>query len=211
MLPSRSGKLVLLREVEADDLSLVWEWENDSEMGLYLNADPGKRMSMDEVKRRFQQYRTDPTSGLFIICSLDGEAIGMLGFDRLYRDIGTCRLFIGIGVKTHWGQGYGTDAMRLALQYFFRDVHLNKVQLSVYDFNTRAIASYRKCGFEVEGVRRNIAYVQGEWCDSIEMSISTEQFDTLAAFWDLTQPNESNDESDRPELVLESGYGKPEI
>jgi RimJ/RimL family protein N-acetyltransferase len=207
MLPSRSGKLVLIREVEADDLPLVWEWENDSEMGLYLNADPGKRMSMDEVKRRFHQYRTDPTSGLFIICAAEGDAIGMLGFDRLYRDIGTCRLFIGIGAKTLWGHGHGTDAMRLALQYFFRDVRLNKVQLSVYDFNTRAIASYRKCGFEVEGVRRNIAYVHGEWCDSIEMAITSEQFDRLEPLWNITQPIEPEE---RSELVLELGYGKPE-
>jgi RimJ/RimL family protein N-acetyltransferase len=174
--------------VEAEDLPLVHEWENDSEMGLYLNADPGKRMSMDEVKRRFHQYRTDPTSGLFIICTLEGETIGMLGFDRMYRDIGTCRLFIGIGVKDYWGQGYGSDAMRLVLQYFFRDVQLRKVQLSVYDFNTRAMASYRKCGFEVEGVRRNIAYVHGDWCDSIEMSISSEQFASLEPLWELTQP-----------------------
>ena len=34
MLPARSGKIVTIREVEADDLDLVWEWENDSEMGL---------------------------------------------------------------------------------------------------------------------------------------------------------------------------------
>lgn len=188
MLPTRKGKLVMLREVEAEDLDSVWEWENDSEMGLYLNADPQKRMSMDEVQRRFQQYRTDPTSGLFIICTVEGERIGMLGFDRLYRDIGTCRLFIGIGVKGYWGRGYGSEAMRLALQYFFHDVHLQKVQLSVYDFNTRAIASYRKCGFEVEGVRRNIAYVNGEWCDSIEMAISIEQFARLEPLWGLTQP-----------------------
>src|SRR5947207_7095717 len=207
MLPRRSGTLVLIREVEADDLQLVWEWENDSEMGLYLNADPGKRMSMDEVRRRYHQYRTDPTSGLFIICAQDGTAIGMLGFDRLYRDIGSCRLFIGIGVKEYWGQGYGTDAMRVVLRYFFREIFLRKVQLSCYDFNTRAIASYRKCGFEVEGVRRNIAYVKGEWCDSIEMAITADQFDRLESLWGITQPIEPEE---RPELVLESGYGKPE-
>src|SRR5256885_16433858 len=115
MLPSRSGKLAVLREVEADDLSLVWEWENDSEMGLYLNADPGKRMSMDEVKRRFQQYRTDPTSGLFVICTLAGDAIGMLGLDRPYRGIGTRRLFIGIGAQDPRGQGIGTHALRPGL------------------------------------------------------------------------------------------------
>jgi RimJ/RimL family protein N-acetyltransferase len=78
--------------------------------------------------------------------------------------------------------------MRLVLQYFFRDVQLRKVQLSVYDFNTRAMASYRKCGFEVEGVRRNIAYVHGDWCDSIEMAISAEQFANLEPLWELTQP-----------------------
>ena len=50
MLPTRSGKLVIIREVEADDLDLVWEWENDSEMGLYLNADPGKRVQVAITK-----------------------------------------------------------------------------------------------------------------------------------------------------------------
>lgn len=197
MLPMRSGKLVTVREVEADDLPLVWEWENDSEMGLYLNADPGKRMSMDEVKRRFQQYRTDPTSGLFILCTHEGEAIGMLGFDRLYRDLGTCRLFIAIGVREYWGQGYGSDAMRVVLHYFFRDVGLDKVQLSVYDFNTRAIASYRKCGFQVESVRKNIAYVHGEWCDSIEMAITAEEHARLAPSWGLTQPVGANGKGER--------------
>lgn len=185
MLPTVKGKHVSLREVLAEDLQQVWEWENDPEMGLYLNADPAKRMSMDEVRRRFHVYRTDPTSGLFIICTLAGNAIGMLGFDRMYRDVGTCRLFIGIGSEGYRGRGYGTDAMRVVLRYFFRDVGVRKVQLSVYDFNTRAIASYRKCGFEVESVRRNIVYVNGGWCDSIEMGVSIDQYEALEPLWEV--------------------------
>jgi RimJ/RimL family protein N-acetyltransferase len=184
MLPTVTGKLVSLREVLADDLQQVWEWENDPDMGLYLNADPGKRMSMDEVQRRFRQYRTDQTTGLFIICNLGGSAIGMLGFDRMYRDLGTCRLFIGIGPEEYRGRGYGSDAMRLVVRYFFRDLGVEKVQLSVYDFNTRAIASYRKCGFQTESVRRNIAYVNGGWCDSIEMALSIDTYDELEPIWE---------------------------
>ncbi|MBI4214091.1 MAG: GNAT family N-acetyltransferase [Chloroflexi bacterium] len=184
MLPTVVGRLVVMREVLVDDLQQVWEWENNSEMGLYLNADPQKRMSMDEVRRRFQQYRTDPTSGLFIICTLEKRSIGMLGFDRLYKDIGTCRLFIGIGSDEYRGRGYGTDAMRLVLRFFFRDVGMKKVQLSVYDFNSRAMASYRKCGFEVESVRRNIAYVNGAWCDSIEMAVSVDRYAELEPVWE---------------------------
>jgi RimJ/RimL family protein N-acetyltransferase len=73
--------------------------------------------------------------------------------------------------------------MRVVLRYFFRDVAIRKVQLSVYDFNTRAIASYRKCGFEVERVQRNISYVNGGWCDSIEMGVSVEIYERLEPQW----------------------------
>lgn len=211
MLPTVSGTLALMREVQADDLQQVWEWENNSEMGLYLNADPGKRMSMDEVRRRFQQYRTDPTSGLFIICTLDRLSIGMLGFDRLYRDIGTCRVFIGIGSDNYRGKGYGTDAMRLVLRYFFRDMAVRKVQLSVYDFNTRALASYRKCGFEVESVRRNIAYVNGGWCDSIEMAVSLEQYSELEPQWETKWAHGRDARPALEVLVSSSGSGPAQV
>jgi len=57
------------------------------------------------------------------------------------------------------------------------DLHLERVYLSVYDFNDRAIASYRKCGYRVDGVRRNVALVDGQWCDSIEMSVTAVDFE----------------------------------
>ena len=74
--------------------------------------------------------------------------------------------------------------MRLVVRYFFRDLGVEKVQLSVYDFNTRAIASYRKCGFQTESVRRNIAYVNGGWCDSIEMALSIDTYEGLEPIWE---------------------------
>jgi hypothetical protein len=46
------------------------------------------------------------------------------------------------------------------------------------------MASYRKCGFEVETVRRNIAYVNGSWCDSIEMAVTLAQYEGLESTWE---------------------------
>ena len=84
---------------------------------------------------------------------------------------------IGVGEKQYWSRGYCSDAMRTLLRHQFEDLHLERVYLSVYDFNDRAIASYRKCGYRVDGVRRNVALVDGQWCDSIEMSVTAADFE----------------------------------
>jgi [ribosomal protein S5]-alanine N-acetyltransferase len=171
------GVKSVLRPIEEDDLPLLWKWENDSELTYYLNADRHRTMSMEEISRRYRQIRNDPTMELFIIETIDGERIGMLGYDTLSVERRSCRVYIGIGEKEYWSRGYGSDAMRALLAHHFVDLHLERVYLSVYDFNDRAIASYRKCGYRVDGVRRNVALVDGQWCDSIEMSVTAVDFE----------------------------------
>jgi RimJ/RimL family protein N-acetyltransferase len=169
----------LLRPVDEGDLQLLWKWENDSELTYYLNADRYRTMSMDEIERRYRQIRGDPSMELFIIETLHAERIGMVGYDNLSLERRSCRVYIGIGEKQYWSAGYGSDAMRILLRHQFEDLRLDRVYLSVYDFNDRAIASYRKCGYRVDGVRRNVAMVDGQWCDSIEMSITAGDFSKL--------------------------------
>lgn len=170
------GTKTVLRPIEENDLALLWRWENDSELTYYLNADRHRTMSMEEVRRRYQQIRSDPSMELFIIETLEGERIGMIGYDNLSLERRSCRVYIGIGEKQYWNRGYGTDAMRTLLHHQFSELGLERVYLSVYDYNERAIASYRKCGYRVDGVRRNIALVDGQWCDSIEMSVTADEF-----------------------------------
>ena len=170
------GVKTVLRPIAEDDLPLLWKWENDPDLTYYLNADRHRTMSMDEIHRRYRQIRSDPTMELFIIETHHNDRIGMLGYDNLSIERRSCRVYIGIGDKRLWSHGYGSDAMRTLLQHQFTDLTLERVYLSVYDFNDRAIASYRKCGYRVDGVRRNVALVDGQWCDSIEMSITASDF-----------------------------------
>jgi RimJ/RimL family protein N-acetyltransferase len=177
--PVLRGAKSLLRPIDETDLPLLWKWENDSELTYFLNADRHRTMSMDEVNRRYRQIRGDPTMELFIIETFDGERIGMIGYDTLSLERRSCRVYIGIGEKQYWSKGYGTDAMRALLGHHFAELQLERVYLSVYDFNDRAMASYRKCGYRVDGVRRNVALVDGQWCDSIEMSITATDFERM--------------------------------
>jgi RimJ/RimL family protein N-acetyltransferase len=52
------------------------------------------------------------------------------------------------------GNGYGTEATRLTLEYGFCLLGLHNIMLSVSSANTAAIRAYKRAGFQVIGARR---------------------------------------------------------
>ena len=78
---------------------------------------------------------------------------------------------IMIGDKDYLDKGYGTDAMKTLISFIFDSMNINKVRLSTFSFNERAIKSYKKCGFTVEGVLKNEIFKDGKYYDEIIMSI----------------------------------------
>ena len=83
---------------------------------------------------------------------------------------------IGIGDPAYRGNGYGTDAMRVMLRYAFRELNLYRVQLNVFSCNERAIKSYLKAGFIVEGRQRGMLLRDGRRWDFIYMSVLRDEW-----------------------------------
>jgi RimJ/RimL family protein N-acetyltransferase len=69
------------------------------------------------------------------------------------------------------GKGYGTDALRVLVDYAFTRRNLRRVHLIVVASNERAIASYRKVGFVEEGRRREHCWVRGAYVDEVLMGL----------------------------------------
>jgi RimJ/RimL family protein N-acetyltransferase len=78
---------------------------------------------------------------------------------------------ISIGEADAWGQGYGTEATQMMLELAFERIGLHRVGLSVFSFNERAIRSYRKAGFRLEGRAREAIVRDGEPFDELGMGI----------------------------------------
>ena len=68
-------------------------------------------------------------------------------------------------------KGYGTEAARLILRHAFEGLRLHRVHLEVFNFNRRAQHVYRKLGFVREGVLRDTLLWEGEYHNSIQMSL----------------------------------------
>ena len=83
---------------------------------------------------------------------------------------------IFIGDEQYRGRGIGKEAIHLILDYGFNYLNLNSIQLSVFAFNERAIACYKKCGFKEVGRLREAYYLNGKYYDKILMDILKSEF-----------------------------------
>lgn len=108
-----------------------------------------------------------------------GAVIGTARLDRI--DLQDRRASYAIGIHSpEWlGKGIGTEATTLVLGFAFTTLQLHRISLRVIAYNTRAIRSYEKSGFVVEGREREAGFVDGEWHDDIMMGVLDREFDKM--------------------------------
>jgi len=110
------------------------------------------------------------------IIDLDGHFIGEIRLWRVSERNKSAMLTVYIGDRSRWGQGMGTEALRLVLRKAFGSLGLNRIELNVFDFNHRAIRSYEKVGFVREGNRRKALRRNGKDHDILVMGILKDEF-----------------------------------
>jgi RimJ/RimL family protein N-acetyltransferase len=162
------GELVTLRAFRPDDLDPLTDFQNDVETELLGGGAAPTPTTREWMADLWDRYSKDRSGAAFVI-EADGTVIGQVGLfnaDALAR---TIELGITVGDRDYWGRGYGTEAVRLAVDYAFRLRNLRKVHLTVLSNNPRAIASYVKAGFVEEGRQREQAWSAGEYVDLIAM------------------------------------------
>ena len=78
--------------------------------------------------------------------------VGSIEFYDLNERPHQAVLGILIGEKTLWGKGYGTVAVRLALELIFQVHQFERITLQTLDHNARARGSFERVGFHLTGL-----------------------------------------------------------
>lgn len=169
------GKLVRLTSEDPAVLAKVFShWGRNSRYMRLLDTDPPQLASARQVQVWIDEEleKKDPEEFFFVLRPLAEEKmIGFISLSGISWTHGTAWVGIGLGEEEYWGKGYGTDAMRLVLRYAFCELNLQRVSLVVFGFNQRAIRSYTKAGFQLEGKLRQAMLRDGERNDILEMGI----------------------------------------
>jgi L-phenylalanine/L-methionine N-acetyltransferase len=106
-----------------------------------------------------------------LVAIVGSELVGNIGVHRLTRARRAHVAEIGMGVRDSWqGKGVGSALMRAALDLADNWLGLKRIELTVYIDNKRAIALYRKFGFEVEGTHRGYSLRDGAYVDAHTMA-----------------------------------------
>jgi RimJ/RimL family protein N-acetyltransferase len=93
-------------------------------------------------------------------------------------EIGTIAHVI-LGDRDYRGKGNGKDIVRIIAKLGFEYLNLYRIGLSVYTFNTNAVAAYIKGGFVVEGVIREVIKRDEQRFSLYQMSIIRPEWESM--------------------------------
>lgn len=129
--------------------------------------------------KKFAEENADFTSTngriMFTIENLEGKSIGGINLNSIDERNGTFSIGIVID-KEYRGKGYGTSAMKILLKYAFLERRLNKFNDYVLEGNEGSAKMMKKLGCVQEGVRRQVAYINGQYLDFIMFGLTKDEF-----------------------------------
>ncbi len=170
------GTKVELKPFERHHIAKLVEWRNDPEVSYWSDGrEPDYELTtLEEAEISFTN---NVKSGskldgyMFSVYTLDGQYIGVADYRDVDRIKRSCTIGIAIGEKDYWGNGYGSDAIDVLVEFLFNRLNLRRIQLDTWSGNERAIKSYQKCGFKIEGTLKENEYIEGRYYDTIIMGL----------------------------------------
>jgi RimJ/RimL family protein N-acetyltransferase len=172
-----TGQNVRLRAYSREDIPIRLSYINDDEIANFLTDVIPYPILLHEEEKWFESISSQSDQYKFAIETIEGnQFIGGCSINGVDWKNSVATVGIFIGNKDYWGNGYGNDAMNVLISFIFSQMNINKIKLITYSFNKRAIKSFEKCGFVIEGILRREVFKDGCYYDKINMGMLREEF-----------------------------------
>ncbi|TGB01220.1 GNAT family N-acetyltransferase [Halobacillus salinus] len=159
-----------LTEPKHEHADAFTRWENNAELipltrPHHTKEDLEKRHSvtLEDLRERLKNH-------FYYLINVDGELVGEMNYmvdppHLLKREEGTAWIGITIGESTGRGRGVGAKAVQF-LEEEIQNHGLSRIELGVFEFNTRAHHLYSRLGYKEIGRLKEFTYWDGKkWSD----------------------------------------------
>jgi RimJ/RimL family protein N-acetyltransferase len=181
------GKIVLLRAIEENELSILHKWANDPET-WYMAGGWHFPSSMEIMKKWFESLQNDNLNIKLAIQAPDVGLIGMANLVNIDWKNNHASYGMMIGNKDMRGKGYGIDATMAMMRYAFEELHFERLDGEAIEYNEISLNhSCKKCGWKVEGRARNWYFKKNRYWDKIIIGVTRQDYYELIAsnhYWD---------------------------
>ncbi|MCJ7489396.1 MAG: GNAT family N-acetyltransferase [Thermoplasmata archaeon] len=161
------GDKINLELAEKNDLFIIKQWANDVE--FVGEFEPFDQVSLDDLEK---QHDGKGEGQWYFVEKKDGAKIGYIAHFKS-KDC------VGIGymlVKEERGNGCGSEAVQMMVDYLFLHKNIVRVQAETHPDNKASQRVLEKAGFTLEGRIRKSYFCRGIFRDTAMYSILREEW-----------------------------------
>jgi RimJ/RimL family protein N-acetyltransferase len=172
------GEKVYLKPMEEADITNRVRWINDPDIQDTLNyVTP---VSLARTKKWFNKMIDDFTRYEFSIYSVEtDEQIGFCGLFNIEKPEMKAESHAVIGEKKYWKGGFGTETLKILMEYGFKELGLNRIYGYQRIHNNSSHRMVEKLGWKREGLLRQNKFSHGKLHDVYIVSILREDYNSL--------------------------------
>ncbi len=174
-----NGQRIYLATLEREHCIKLWE---DFEYDFEAITEPlNIGHSSTKAEAWFDEIQRDQGSkhirlGVFLH---DDTVIGDVALQDIDWKNRSCSIGLGIAKIEHRNKGYGSEAVKLMLEYGFGNLGLERISANTLEQNIAAQRSLEKQGFIMEGRERKAVYFAGRRWDRLNYSILIDEYGGL--------------------------------
>lgn len=170
------GKCIFLRAMEPEDMDCYWDMLNDpgvSDKVVGWSFPISKHEQMEWYERAI----VDKRNMRFTIALKESkQAVGMVTLSAIDWQNQSATHGIKLHSTCPKGKGIGTDAVMTLMKFAFDEVNLHRLDGSWIDYNTASKKLYEKCGWNVEGTKKEAVYRNGKYHDLQIAGITKDEY-----------------------------------
>lgn len=171
--------MVKLKPFDIQNVGIHYQWNNDEELNYYDSDYPHKSESFESFLNRIKDLIDNNQTSMLLEIHVQrtNELIGVVGLVDIDHYNKRCNIECSIGNREYWHKGYGTKAVVKALEYCYKEIGMNKVGTTAFDFNKKWIGLVEGVGFKKEGILRQHTFKKGAYHDKFIYGMLKAEFE----------------------------------
>lgn len=149
-------------------------WINDHEVNKYLES--GGDYTIEKLKAYIEEHEKKESLFWAIHLKDSNKHIGNIKIDPINIETNSGEYGILMGDKQNWGKGFAKEASIAIIEYCFEELKLSKITLGVIEDNIKAASLYKKIGFTIDEIIKELGTYNNKLSNALRMSLHVKDF-----------------------------------